>query len=99
MSKHEVGQLQFDIYYHRGFQENGLCYKFDILKPDGNHTKAFCFEDVKPMPIERVIAELYADGWQMIQLTESFNLDDEGDPEIWFREAYFHRPLPTGERD
>jgi hypothetical protein len=93
MHTHEIGELGFDIYYHDGFTESGLCYEFKILKPDGQHEIVFESRDVPPHDIERVIARLYADGWQMIQLTQEFDLDDDGDPEIWFREAFFHREL------
>lgn len=96
MLKQEIGQLGFDLYYGEGFAESGLCYNFKILKPDGNHQTVFDFKDVAAIDIERVIAQLYADGWQMIQLTQEFSLDEDGDPEIWFREAYFHRPQSEG---
>ena len=94
MVRYEIGLLHFDISYHKGYQEDGLDYKFEILRPDGKHETVFIFEGVPPQPIENVIARLYDFGWQMIQLTEDFNYDDDNqeDISIWFQEGYFHRP-------
>jgi hypothetical protein len=95
MNKYEIGRLDFDICYDKGYQENGLDYKFQILCADGKHQTVFEFKEVPPKQIDSVIAELYEAGWQLIQVTEDFNYhdDDHEDISIWFQQAYFHRPV------
>jgi len=89
---YEIGKLRFDMYYGED-EDKQLSYAFEILDTQGKHGTVFNFEDCKRVEIERVLAQLYADGWQMIQLTEETILDDDGQtPAMWFREAYFHRP-------
>lgn len=94
---HQIGKLHFDIYYLEHAEKDLDC-KFQILQADGKHLALPGFDVAKSFDIDCVLAELYLYGWQMIQLKEDFNLDEDGDPEVWFREAYFHRPFRT-ERD